>query len=266
VASQAARVLLAALPDASHVDFWRLTGDALDHALEALRLDGGRLRGPLLDAYERLATYPEVPGMLGALRAGGTRAAVLSNGSPDMLGRGLAAAGLGGLLDPVISVEERGRLQADARVYLLATRALGLRRRVAFFSSNGWDAHGAASFGFRAVWVNRPGSRPSGCRASRPPVVPTSRRRRWSVSARRQAVSAERRLPRRWADDGRSRHRDVEAAALRLAGVAVRTPLVESEAPERAGRRPPAPEGGAATADRLVQAARRLQRDRGHAA
>jgi 2-haloacid dehalogenase len=158
VASQAARVLLAALPDASHVDFWRLTGDALDHALEALRLDGGRLRGPLLDAYERLATYPEVPGMLGALRAGGTRAAVLSNGSPDMLGRGLAAAGLGGLLDPVLSVEEAGVFKPAPEVYLLATRALGLPAgRVAFFSSNGWDVHGAASFGFRAVWVNRTG-------------------------------------------------------------------------------------------------------------
>jgi 2-haloacid dehalogenase len=28
-------------------------------------------------------------------------------------------------------------------------------REVAFFSSNAWDAHGAAAFGFRVVWVNR---------------------------------------------------------------------------------------------------------------
>jgi 2-haloacid dehalogenase len=27
--------------------------------------------------------------------------------------------------------------------------------RVCFMSSNGWDAAGAAAFGFRAVWVNR---------------------------------------------------------------------------------------------------------------
>jgi 2-haloacid dehalogenase len=30
--------------------------------------------------------------------------------------------------------------------------------RVCFLSSNCWDAHGAAQFGFRSVWVNRTGA------------------------------------------------------------------------------------------------------------
>jgi len=30
--------------------------------------------------------------------------------------------------------------------------------RVCFVSSNGWDAAGAAQFGFRAVWANRLGA------------------------------------------------------------------------------------------------------------
>ena len=30
--------------------------------------------------------------------------------------------------------------------------------KVCFLSSNGWDAHGAAHFGFRTVWVNRAGA------------------------------------------------------------------------------------------------------------
>ncbi len=141
-----------------HADFWRLTGDALDHALEALSLDGRHLREPLLDAYGSLAAYPEVPGMLGALRAAGMPAAVLSNGSPDMLRRSFASAGLSDLLDPVLSVEAAGVFKPTPDVYLLATRALGMAAdRIAFFSSNGWDVHGAASFGFRAVWVNRAG-------------------------------------------------------------------------------------------------------------
>lgn len=141
-----------------HADFWRLTGDALDHALGALGLDGRRLRGPLLDAYGKLAAYPEVPGMLGNLRAGGMPAAVLSNGSPDMLRRSFAAADLSDLLNPVLSVEEAGAYKPAPEVYHLATRALGLpAARIAFFSSNAWDVHGAASVGFRAVWVNRAG-------------------------------------------------------------------------------------------------------------
>ena len=141
-----------------HADFWQLTGDALDHALEALKLDGRRLHEPLLDAYGRLAAYHEVPGMLGRLRAAGMPAAVLSNGSPNMLRRSFASTGLGDMLDPVISVEAAGVFKPTPDVYLLATHALGVAaERVAFFSSNGWDAHGAASFGFRAVWVNRAG-------------------------------------------------------------------------------------------------------------
>ncbi|HKK05926.1 MAG TPA: HAD-IA family hydrolase, partial [Gammaproteobacteria bacterium] len=44
----------------------------------------------------------------------------------------------------------------DPRVYQLAVDRLGVaRERIAFMSSNAWDAAGAASFGFRVVWVNR---------------------------------------------------------------------------------------------------------------
>lgn len=137
-------------------DFWQLTQDALDHSLEALALDPARLRGRLLEAYRSLEPYPEVAPMLRALAARGMRAAVLSNGSPSMLADGFAAAGLDDLLDPVISVEDAGIFKPAPEAYLLATRALGVPAgEIAFFSSNGWDAHGAASFGFRTFWVNR---------------------------------------------------------------------------------------------------------------
>lgn len=137
-------------------DFWQLTQDALDHSLEALALDPARLRGRLLEAYRSLEPYPEVKPMLRALAARGMRAAVLSNGSPSMLADGFAAAGLDDLLDPVISVEDAGIFKPAPEAYLLATRALGVPAgEIAFFSSNGWDAHGAASFGFRTFWVNR---------------------------------------------------------------------------------------------------------------
>ena len=138
------------------VDFWQVTQDALDHSLEALRLDPARLRAPLLDAYRSLDPYPEVVPMLQALREQGMPAAVLSNGSPEMLAEGLEAAGLLDLVGPVLSVEDAGIFKPAPETYRLATEALGLpAKAIVFFSSNAWDAHGAASFGLMTVWVNR---------------------------------------------------------------------------------------------------------------
>src|SRR5690349_16914862 len=96
--------------------------------------------------------------MLHRLRAKGLRTAILSNGSPDMLDRAVRSAGIGDLLDGgVLSVEEVCIYKPDPRVYQLAVDRLGgmPAERIAFLSSNAWDAAGAASFGVRVVWVNR---------------------------------------------------------------------------------------------------------------
>jgi 2-haloacid dehalogenase len=87
------------------------------------------------------------------------RCAILSNGTPAMLAAAIDAAGLGHAFEAVISVEEAGVFKPDARVYALATARLGLAPAdIAFVSSNGWDAAGAALFGFRSLWVNRAGA------------------------------------------------------------------------------------------------------------
>ena len=144
-----------------HADFAQVTAEALDHGLEALGLAEPALRTRLLAAYGRLHCYPEVPAVLAALRRHGLRTAVLSNGSPAMLAGGLAAAGIDGLLDAVYSVEAVGRFKPSPEVYRHAAHELGLAPdRVAFLSSNGWDVHGAASFGFTTIWVNRTAAAP----------------------------------------------------------------------------------------------------------
>ena len=51
-----------------HTDFWQVTQDGLDWALEAAGLDDADLRERLLDLYEELGAYPEVPDMLAALK------------------------------------------------------------------------------------------------------------------------------------------------------------------------------------------------------
>ncbi|MFM7779999.1 MAG: haloacid dehalogenase type II [Alphaproteobacteria bacterium] len=144
-----------------YVSFWEVTGDALDFALETLGLPAdGPLRESLMDLYRTLGTFPEVPGVLRALREAGFATAILSNGSPDMLASAVEGAGLVGAFDTVISVDEVGSFKPDRRVYQQALDRLGLpAEAIAFQSSNAWDAHAASAFGMRVVWCNRYGQR-----------------------------------------------------------------------------------------------------------
>jgi 2-haloacid dehalogenase len=139
-----------------HADFWQVTGEALDFALAAVAIDNADLRQRLMALYRELDTFPEVTDVLSRLKQGGMQTAILSNGAPDMLSAGVDAAGLTDLLDQVLSVEDVGVFKPDPRVYQLAVDRLGIApEAICFMSSNGWDAVGAAAFGFRVVWVNR---------------------------------------------------------------------------------------------------------------
>ena len=141
-----------------HADFWAVTGDALDWALEARGLADPELRARLMSLYRTLAAYPEVPAVLDALAARGLPCAILSNGTPDMLADACASAGIARRLAAVLSVEEVGDFKPAAAVYDLVGARFGTAPdEVLFVSSNGWDAAGAAGYGFRSVWVNRAG-------------------------------------------------------------------------------------------------------------
>ena len=138
--------------------FWTLTERALDHAFARCPGADPSLRGRLLDAYRSLDAYPEVPAALRRLRARGVRTGILSNGDPGMLGDAVASAGLGPLLDAVLSVEAAGVFKTSPATYRLVTEAFAVEPdAVIFVSSNCWDVAGAAAFGFRPVWVNRAG-------------------------------------------------------------------------------------------------------------
>jgi 2-haloacid dehalogenase len=143
-----------------HADFWQVTGEALDYALAALAIDAGDgLRARLTDAFLEIEAFADARTALEALRRAGRPASILSNGSPKMLSAATRSAGIGHLLDHLLSIEEVGVYKPDHRVYQLAVDRLGLApHRICFVSSNGWDAAGAASFGFAAVWANRSGA------------------------------------------------------------------------------------------------------------
>jgi 2-haloacid dehalogenase len=144
-----------------HADFWQVTGDSLDYALETLGIENSALRARLMNLYLALDPFPEVPDVLTRLKAAGMRTAILSNGSPQMLDAVVSAAKLGPLLDAVLSVEEVGVFKPHASVYQLAVDRLGVPAdAISFQSSNAWDAYAAKSFGMQVVWCNRYGQRP----------------------------------------------------------------------------------------------------------
>ncbi|MEC7966000.1 MAG: HAD-IA family hydrolase, partial [Pseudomonadota bacterium] len=99
---------------------------------------------------------PEVPKMLSQLKEAGFNTAVLSNGSPDMLDGAVQSAGIGAVLDDVLSVQDVGIFKPAPQVYDLVGQRFGCaKEEVLFVSSNGWDAGAAAGYGFTTAWVNR---------------------------------------------------------------------------------------------------------------
>lgn len=141
-----------------HTDFWTVTQNGLDWAMEANGLSDPDLRARLLALYWELQAYPEVPHMLADLKSRGFKTAILSNGAPDMLDGAVQSAGLADLLDDILSVESIGVFKPHDRVYdLVGNRFQTARDQVLFVSSNGWDAAAASRYGFTTTWVNRSG-------------------------------------------------------------------------------------------------------------
>jgi len=140
-----------------HADFAQVTAEALDFALAVHRIDR-RVAPKLLAAYRSLPVFGDALAVLSALRAGLRRLAILSNGTPEMLRAVLAGAGLERVFDMVLSVEDVGVFKPHPKVYALASRRLAVApEEICFVSANGWDAAGAAAFGFQAVWIDRRG-------------------------------------------------------------------------------------------------------------
>ena len=139
-----------------YVEFWTLTQRALDYCFERFPSVDRQLRASLLDAYLKLDAYPDALQVLRALKARGERTAILTNGSPAMVGEAVEAAGLKTELDAVLSVDIVKMFKPRPEVYALVTKEFSCKPSdVVFVSSNRWDAFGATAFGFRTVWINR---------------------------------------------------------------------------------------------------------------
>ena len=137
--------------------FWDLTRLGLQYACQKLGLE---LTPPkqkqLMDQYAQLTPFEENLDVLQHLQAIGMRCAILSNGSPDMLAKAVSSAGMTGLIDKVLSVDEVRQFKTSPQSYGLVTHHYPMDvREVLFVSSNSWDALGATWYGFKSFWVNR---------------------------------------------------------------------------------------------------------------
>ena len=137
--------------------FWELTRAGLRYACKRLALDLTPEREErLMNQYRHLSAFPENREVLKALKDQGVVTGILSNGDPAMLAVAVRSAGLGGLLDHVLSVDGIRKYKTHPDAYQLGVQATGLApRQIAFVSCNSWDALAATWYGYRTLWVNR---------------------------------------------------------------------------------------------------------------
>jgi 2-haloacid dehalogenase len=139
-----------------YIDFWQITSDALDYAMETLEIENIKLKQDLLALYLKLEAYPEVKDLLKKLKQKGFKTGILSNGSMKMLNSAVDNANIRDLLDGIISVEECEIYKPSKKVYDLVEKNMKVKKEnVMFFSSNAWDMHAASNYGFNTIWVNR---------------------------------------------------------------------------------------------------------------
>ncbi len=138
-----------------HKNFWDITEDSLDHAMETFKIKK-EMRNELLDLYKKLSPYPEVKQCLDHLKTKKINIAILSNGTPDLLKELVESNNIQNYFDDIFSIESVGIYKPDPRVYEMPIKKYNCKpNNICFMSSNTWDVSGAGNYGFNAVWVNR---------------------------------------------------------------------------------------------------------------
>jgi 2-haloacid dehalogenase len=134
-------------------DFSVVTRESLAYTLKVLGLkNDADVFERIMDKYLHLDLYPDAAATLAAMQD--CKLAILSNGSPGMLGALVRNSGL--TLDAIISVDARKIFKPSPDAYALIESTLGVAPAdVLFVSSNPWDACGAKAFGLKVAWIER---------------------------------------------------------------------------------------------------------------
>ena len=138
-----------------HKDFWKITEDSLDKSMKFFKIDNS-MRNDLLDLYKALSPFSEVKETLNKLKKKDFKLAILSNGTPDLLGNLVKNNNLENIFDDIFSIEEVGIFKPDSKVYELPVNKYNIKKdEILFLSANTWDVSGGGNYGYNSVWVNR---------------------------------------------------------------------------------------------------------------
>ena len=106
--------------------------------------------------FSELPAFPDALPAVTRLAEAGLRVACLTNGSADLTSSFINRAGLGSLVDRVISVQEVYRWKPAGVVYLYAASVMDVpTERLALVAAHDWDCHGAKRAGLTTGWVSR---------------------------------------------------------------------------------------------------------------
>ena len=138
-----------------HKDFWKITEDSLDKSMKFFKIDNS-MRNDLLDLYKVLSPFSEVKETLNKLKKKDLKLAILSNGTPSLLGNLVNSNNLENIFDDIFSIEEVGVYKPDSKVYDIPIKKYQIQKNeVTFLSANTWDVSGAGNYGYNSIWVNR---------------------------------------------------------------------------------------------------------------
>ena len=116
-----------------YIDFWKITSDALDYAMETLNIRNIKLREELLSLYLKLEAYPEVKSVLKNIKNMGLKTAILSNGNKKMLESAVTNAKIQNLMDEILSVDDCKVFKPSSEVYDLVESKMGVNKQNVLF-------------------------------------------------------------------------------------------------------------------------------------
>ncbi len=153
-------------------DFAALARAALEATAQAHGLPALAERSDLVIAkLRRLPVHPEVPDAIRSLREAGFVTATLTNSPSGLVREQLEAAGIDGLFEAILSVDEVGVFKPAPQPYLMAAARLGVPiERVRMIAAHDWDVAGALRARASAAFVARPGQ-PYSSVLPRPDIV-----------------------------------------------------------------------------------------------
>ncbi len=137
--------------------FQSVLSGCLDELLAMHRLDASpEDRQGVLDIMKALPPHEGAKAAFEVLADAGIRIFALSNGSTKATEGLLGAAGLDGLVETVLSVEDVRLSKPRPEVYLYAAQAAGVApSEMALVASHPWDVHGAKVADLTGAYVAR---------------------------------------------------------------------------------------------------------------